>query len=228
MTSWLNTAGPCHAAASSPSAHVAPGDGPTATAGSSRAAQQTPSGGTNRSTPGSGTRGWQWGGVRGFSHQPPTPIPLLAAFPRGGAGPEAGSRSQRWGWKVGSGPRVSAPTPGHAGASTGNGAGGPTQGNRLSITQASCVGGAEEVGLPQEARARLLQSPIKLLAPQMRGWKPGAHPVPPALLPGHPGANGTVTIRDPLGQRSRQGTWSLEASSSCLHFPSVSSRVSGA
>lgn len=60
------------------------------------------------------------------------------------------------------------PLPAQAGASTGNGAMGPCTGKQTSITQAS--GGGV---LPEEARAGLLQSLIKLLAPQKGGWDLG-------------------------------------------------------
>lgn len=55
----------------------------------------------------------------------------------------------------------------------------PAQGNRQSITQAGCMcvcGGG--VKLPEEAGAGPLQSPIKLLDPQMQGWELGGTSYP--------------------------------------------------
>lgn len=72
------------------------------------------------------------------------------------------------------------PLPTQAGASTGNGAMGPWTGKQTPITQASWG------GLPEETGAGLLQSPIKLLAPQSGGWEleDTAHATPQSLHTG--------------------------------------------
>lgn len=124
---------------------------------------------------------------------------LLAAFPRGGAVPEAGSRSQEVGggrWDLG--PESQPPSPPRLGPAQEMELWGPVQGNRHPSHRPVGGGGGGGELLPEEAGAGLLQSPIKLLVPQGGGWEreDAAHS---ALQPLHTGlwtAHGHVKTKD--------------------------------